>query len=142
MTQYSQTPYDESADSVSGWVLGALGFAAAMMTVVGVFQIIAGLTAIFDDGFYVITENYAFDLDPTAWGWIHLLLGFVMLAAGIGLFGRQPWAAVTALVLAMLSAVANFFLIPYYPFWSLLVIALDVWVIWALTRPGAIVART
>jgi hypothetical protein len=57
---------------------------------------------------------------------------------GIGLFRRSAWAGVTAIFLAMLSAFANFFFIPYYPFWALLVIALNVWVIWALTRPGAI----
>jgi hypothetical protein len=50
----------------------------------------------------------------------------------------QTWAGVTAIMLAMLSALANFFFIPYYPIWSLLVIGLDIWVIWALTRPGAI----
>ena len=62
----------------------------------------------------------------------------VVFLAGLGLFAGQTWAGVTAMLLAMLSMVANFFWIPYYPFWSLLVIALDAWVIWALTRPGAI----
>jgi hypothetical protein len=65
-------------------------------------------------------------------------MGALLVATGIGLFGRQAWAGVTAIVLASLSALANFFFIPYYPFWSILVIALNVWVIWALTRPGAI----
>jgi hypothetical protein len=43
-----------------------------------------------------------------------------------------------AIVLASLSAVANFFFIPYYPAWSILLIALNIWVIWSLTRPGAV----
>ena len=97
---------------------------------------IAGLVAIFDDNFYVVTRNYTFDLDTTAWGWIHLLLGILLVVTGFGLFNRSPWAGVTAIFLAGLSAVANFFFIPYYPFWAILVIALDVWVIWSLTRPG------
>ena len=123
---------------LSGWAVGGISFAAAMMITVGIFQVIAGLTAIFDDEFYVITQNYTFDLDVTAWGWIHLLLGILLLVAGWGLFSGAAWAAVVALTLAILSAVANFFFIPYYPFWSLLVIAIDIWIIWALTRPGAV----
>jgi MFS family permease len=94
--------------------------------------------ALIDDEFYVVTRNYTFDLDTTAWGWIHLLLGLLLVATGFGLFARQAWAGVTAIVLAGWSALANFFFIPYYPFWAILVIALDVWVIWALTRPFAV----
>jgi hypothetical protein len=64
----------------------------------------------------------------------------LVAVAGFSLFGRKVWAAAVAIVLAILSAIANFFFIPYYPFWSLLMIALAVWVIWALTRPGALEA--
>jgi hypothetical protein len=123
---------------VSGWAVGGVAFAATVLTIIGVFQIIAGLVAIFDDDFYVVTANYTFDLDASAWGWVHLLLGILLVATGWGLFSRAAWAGVTAIMLASLSAVLNFFFIPYYPFWSILVIALDIWVIWALTRPGAI----
>jgi hypothetical protein len=105
---------------------------------VGIFQAIAGLVAIIDDQFYVVTRNYTFDLDTTAWGWVHLIIGILVAAVGWSLFARRPWAGVAAITIAMLSAVANFFFIPYYPFWAILMIALDVWVIWALTRPGAI----
>ena len=131
--------YDAGRDQpVSGWATGGITFAATMMFLIGIFQAIAGLSAIFDDEFYVVAGNYAFDLDVTAWGWVHLLLGILLLVAGWGLYARNVWAGSLAIVLAALSAVANFFFIPYYPFWSILVIALDVWVIWALTRPGAI----
>ena len=123
---------------VSGWALGGITFAACVLTLIGAFQVIAGLAAIFEDEFYVVARNYAFDLDTTAWGWIHLLLGVLLVVTGFGLFGRQAWAGVTAIVLAMLSALANFFFIPYFPFWAILVIALDIWVIWSLTRPSAI----
>jgi hypothetical protein len=137
MAQYTDSSYRE-AKPLSGWAIGALSFAASIMIVIGFFQVIAGLTAIFDDEFYVVAQNYVFDLDPSAWGWIHLILGVVVLFAGFGLFAGKAWAGVVALTLAMLTAVANFFVIPYYPFWSILVIALSVWVIWALTRPGAV----
>ncbi|HEU6445409.1 MAG TPA: hypothetical protein VFL61_10165 [Gaiellaceae bacterium] len=124
--------------SVSGWAVGGITFAGVMMILIGSFQVIAGLVAIIDDDFYVVTQNYTFDIDTTAWGWIHLLLGILILLSGIYLFAGAAWAAVTAVVLAVVSAVANFFFIPYYPFWSLLMIALAVWVIWSLTRPGAV----
>jgi hypothetical protein len=134
------TQYDERSDApaLSGWAVGGLTFAAVMMALIGVFQVIAGLVAIIDDDFYVVTQNYTFDVDTTAWGWIHLLLGIVVLVAAYYLTAGQAWAGAVAVVLAALSAIANFFFIPYYPFWSLLLIALAVWVIWSLTRPGAI----
>jgi hypothetical protein len=120
----------------SGWAVGGTVFAACILMLVGVFQSIAGLVAIFDDNFYVVTRNYTFDLNTTAYGWIHLLIGILLVIVAFGLFNRSAWAGVTAIMLAGLSAVANFFFIPYYPFWAILVIALDVWVIWSLTRPG------
>ena len=120
----------------SGWAVGGTVFAACILMLVGVFQSIAGLVAIFDDKFSVVTRNYTFDLDTTVYGWIHLLIGVLLVIVAFGLFNRSPWAGVTAVILAGLSAVANFFFIPYYPFWAIVVIALDVWVIWSLTRPG------
>lgn len=131
MSQYEQPP-------VSGWALGGVAFAGMLMIMSGAFQAIAGLVAIFDDDFYVIGRNYTFDLDVTAWGWIHLLIGALLLLVGFSLLARRAWAGIVALTLALLSAVANFFFIPYYPFWAIVVIALDVWIIWALTRPGAL----
>ena len=123
---------------VSGWASGGITFAATVLAIVGTFQILDGLVAIFNDDFYLRTENYTFNLDVSAWGWIHLLLGILFVATAWGLYSGSTWAGVTAIVVASLSAIANFLFIPYYPFWSILVIALNVWVIWALTRPGVI----
>jgi len=123
--------------SLSGWAVGGITFAVVMMLMIGVFQIIAGLVAIIDDDFYVVTQNYTFDIDTSAWGWIHLLLGILLVLASYGLYSGATWGAAVAIVMAVLAAVENFFFIPYYPFWSILVIALCVWVIWALTRSGA-----
>ena len=120
----------------SGWALSGLVFAGAVLTLVGLFSIVTGLVALIDDEFYVVGANYTFELDTTAWGWIHLIMGLLLTVTGFGLFSRSSWAAMTAIVLAMLSALANFFFIPFYPFWSLLIIALNIWVIWALTREG------
>jgi hypothetical protein len=135
MTQYDTGP---EPPEVSGWAIGGLAFAGTLMIMVGIFQAIAGLVAIIDDDFYVVTRNYTFDLDTTGWGWIHLILGIVVALSGFALLARRAWAGVVAITLAVLSAVSNFFFIPYYPFWSLLMIALAVFVIWALTRPGAL----
>jgi hypothetical protein len=134
-TEYGAAP---EPPPVSGWAVGGMVFAGAMMLLIGAFQFLAGLAAIVDDEFFAVGRHYAFDLDPTGWGWIHLILGICVFAAGLGLFAARTWAGWTALFLAMLSALANFFFIPYYPWWSLLVIALDCWVIWSLTRPGAV----
>ena len=113
-------------------------FAASILTMVGIFQIIAGLVAVIDDEFFVVTRNYTFDLDVTAWGWIHLLMGAGLLVTGLALFSGSGWAGITAMVLAMLSAMANFFFIPYYPIWSLVVIGLNIWVLWALSQEGVL----
>ena len=127
-----------SEPPVSGLAVGGVMFAAVMMILIGIFQAIAGLTAILDDEFFVRTPNYTFDMDTTAWGWIHLLLGILVLLAGLTLLAQKAWGGMVALTLAVLSAIANFFFIPYYPFWTILEIALAVWVIWALTRPGVL----
>ena len=119
--------------------LGAVLFAASMMVLIGAFQAIAGLVAIIDDDFYVVGAHYTYDLDTTAWGWIHLIIGVIVFLAGVALFSRKPWAGYLAIGLAIISAVANFFFIPYYPFWAIVVIALDVFVIWGLSRPGVLV---
>jgi hypothetical protein len=137
-TQGDRRPGEAPPPEVAGWAVGAIAFAATLMVLMGIFQAIAGLVAILNDEFYVVARHYTFNLDVTAWGWIHLIVGILVFATGLGLFGRRTWAGVGAIFLAMLSAIVNFFFIPYYPIWSLVEIGLAIWVIWALTRPGAI----
>jgi hypothetical protein len=121
-----------SPRTTSGWAMGLVTFAGALMLMAGVFQAISGLAAIFDDQFFVVTENYVFDLDTSAWGWVHLLLGIVLGAAGWAVFSGAVWGRSIGVVLAVLSAIAQFFFIPYYPVWAIVIIALDVAIIWAL----------
>jgi hypothetical protein len=123
---------------VSGWAVGGVTFAATILLIIGTFQVIAGLVAVIDDEFYVVGRNYTFELDTSAWGWIHIVIGLLVGVCGFGLFTRSAWAGVGAIFFASLSAIANFFFIPYYPFWSIVIIALDVWVIWSITRPGVL----
>jgi hypothetical protein len=130
--------YETTAAEPSGWATGGTVFAATLMMMVGVFQALSGLAAILDDQFYVVTRNYTFDLDVTAWGWIHLILGILVALSGFYLLLRRPWAAIVAITLAVFSAISQFFFVPYYPWWALLIISLNVFVIWAITRPGVI----
>lgn len=122
----------------SSWAAdSAVIFAATMMVLVGVFQALEGLAAILNDQFFVVAPNYTYAVDVTAWGWIHLILGVLILLGGIFLFKGSSGAAIFAITLAILSAVANFLFIPYQPFWSLLIIGINIWVIWGLSRAMA-----
>lgn len=107
-----------------------------MMILIGVFQGVAGLVALVNDNFYLATREYLFQFDITTWGWIHLILGIVVALAGVGLLAGRSWARVVGIILAVLSAIANFMFLPHHPLWALLVIALDVLVIWALAAHG------
>jgi hypothetical protein len=123
---------------MSDWAAGGVAFAITMAGLVGTFQIVQGLVAVLNDDYYVVTRNYTFDLDVSAWGWIHIVIGALMLGVAFGLYARALWAVIGGLAIAMLSALSNFFFIPYYPIWALLLIGIDLWIIWALTRPGVI----
>ena len=132
----SNDAYSRAGQQTSGWAVGFILFAAIMMIMVGIFQAIQGIVAIFENEFYVATRNYTFQFDATTWGWIHLILGLVVAFAGWGLLSGRTWARLVAITLAALSATANFLFIPYYPFWSLLLITLDIFVIWAVCAHG------
>jgi hypothetical protein len=129
-------PDSMASEPVSPWAISGVVFAATMMIMIGIFQAISGLIAIIDDDvtFVVVPSNYTFDYSISTWGWIHFLLGILVFLAGLALFSGRTWAAVIAILIAMLSAITNFFWIPYYPFWSILIIALDVFVIWSLAK--------
>lgn len=119
-----------------GSMVGWISFASVMMILVGFFQAFVGLTAIFKDTFFVLTQNNLFSININAWGWIHLLLSLMVIAAGYGIMNGSVWARSVGVILAMLSAVANLAFIPYYPIWSILVIVVDVVVIFALIVHG------
>jgi hypothetical protein len=127
----------QETPEVSGWV-GWISFASVMMVLVGSFQVINGLVALFDDGYYVVTESQlVVNVDYTAWGWAHLLLGALTVGAGFALMAGRMWARVVAIALALVSAVVNMAFIAAYPIWSLTVIAVDVLVIYAVTAHGS-----
>lgn len=111
-------------------------FAACMMVLIGLWWVIAGLTGLINDEFYVTTRNYVFRFDVTAWGWIHLIAGILVVFAGFGLFSGAVWARTVGVIMAMLAALIGFAWIPWYPFWAILIVAASVAVIWALIAHG------
>jgi hypothetical protein len=126
----------DGSREVSGWAVGGAVFAAVLMMVAGVFQVIAGITAIVKDQFFAKTPNYILTFDVSGWGWIHLAFGALLVVAGFFVLRGDVWARAVAIGLVALSAIANFLFLPYYPFWALLIIGIDVFVIWALATYG------
>ncbi|MEX2274024.1 MAG: hypothetical protein WEA10_00445 [Actinomycetota bacterium] len=120
----------------SGWAIGWTTFAAFMLILIGSFHIIAGLVAIVDDTFYAVTKEYVFQFDASTWGWIHLILGIVVLLAGFGLFSGAVWARMVGVIVALISAIAGFAWLPWYPVWGIVFITIAVAVIWSLTAHG------
>jgi len=125
----------------SGAAVGLTMFASVMLLIIGIFQALAGLGAIFNDDKFVVTEDYVINLDVTGWGWIHLILGVVIFLAGLGLLQGQVWARTVAVLVAGLSAILNFMWLPITPWWAIIIITLDVFVIWAVTMHGRDIER-
>ena len=125
---------EDYADSTKGmWAYGVGAFGGVILITVGLFQFLEGFSAVRKDDVFVAGQNYVFSINLTGWGWIHLLLGAFAVVVGVCVLYGQTWARGTGVLIAALSAVANFAFIPYYPWWSLLLIAIDILVIWALS---------
>jgi hypothetical protein len=114
------------------WAVGGLVFAATTMILLGIWEVFVGIAAIANDNYFVVGPNYTYDIDTTAWGWIHLALGALAVLAGFLLFTGATWARAVGIGLAALVAINNFIFLPYHPLWSLSMIALAVFVIWSL----------
>jgi hypothetical protein len=132
--------YEMETDNYSSWAVGWAGFAGIMLIIVGVMDFIQGLVAIVNDEFYVIDDDWVVKFDVTTWGWIHLILGVVLVLAGFGIFTGNVAARTVGVIVAGLAAIANFAWLPYYPVWSIILIAVSVAVIWALTAHGRDIA--
>ena len=136
MTSNRTTGRTPDQRPVSSTAVGLTVFAATMMVIGGIFQAGQGLVALFNDNFYVVGQKWIFEFDLTTWGWIHLLVGLLVLVAGFFVFQGAVWARAVGIAVAAVSAVLNFMWLPHYPIWSLIIIALDVLVIWALSVHG------
>jgi hypothetical protein len=120
----------------SSWAVGWAGFAGIMLVIIGVMDVIQGIVALVNDTFYVVGEEWVFEFNVTAWGWIHLILGIVLVLSGVGIFSGNMAARVVGVIVAALAMIVNFAWLPYYPIWSIVVIAICIAVIWALTAHG------
>lgn len=118
------------------WAEGLALFAGAMMLVGGIFHVLAGIAGLVNDKVYVTTPDYLYAFDLTGWGWAHLLVGVVVGATGVAVIQGQAWGRAVGIALVCVSLIANFLFIPYFPIWSLVIIALDVAIIWALAVGG------
>ena len=122
----------QRSSAAAGWTM----FAGIMMMLIGFFHGLAGLSGIIQDDFYAVLPNYVLKFDVTTWGWIHLIGGIIIVFAGFGVFSGAVWARTVGVILAAVSALVSFAWIPLYPIWSIVLIAIDVTVIWALTVHG------
>ncbi|MGP3966883.1 DUF7144 family membrane protein [Streptomyces sp. 6N223] len=111
---------------------GLVVFAAVMLIVGGIMDVFRGIMGIAEDDVFVRTSDYAFQFNLSAWGWIHLILGALAILIGLGLFRAALWARVAGVIIAGLMMLAAFASIPYYPVWSIVLIAVYGFVIWAL----------
>jgi hypothetical protein len=133
-----ETTHQESStvDDISGWAVGLTFFATLMLILLGTFHFITGLSAIFNDQFFVVREHYSLKIDTTAWGWIHMIGGILIMLAGVWLMTGSLIARIVAIAAAVISAIGNFYSIPYYPVWSILMLVLDFAIIWGVTSYG------
>jgi hypothetical protein len=114
------------------WVVSMATFAGVMMIITAAFNGVEGLVALFRNEVYVVAPQYVFAFDLSTWGWVHLFVAIIVGVAGVGVMSGRLWARLVGIAFALLSMITNFLFIPYYPVWSLLIITLDVFVIWAL----------
>ncbi|HEV3351696.1 MAG TPA: hypothetical protein VG076_02165 [Acidimicrobiales bacterium] len=122
--------------AVTAWV-GWIWFGVAIMAMIGIFNVIAGIIAIADDNFLVGAAGKLYVVDATAWGWTTLAIGVLVLAAAYAVTRGSVWGRAVAVVMATANAVVQLSIIRAYPVWGLLVIMLDVFVIYALIVHGS-----
>ena len=119
----------------TGWV-GWVWFAGIMLITIGLFDIFQGIVALINDDFAVLVEDGVLVVDLTTWGWVHIIIGAVLVLAGAGVLSGSVWGRSLGVIVAILNALAQLTIMPSYPFWALIIIALDVIVIYALVVHG------
>ena len=129
-----------TSSTTTGWT-GWIGFAGVMMILAGTLNSLYGLVAVVNDEWVVWTNRANMYLDISQWGWVHLLLGLVVLGCGFGVFTGNVLARTVGVIVAALSLIGNFLFIPAYPLWAIMVIVIDLLVIWALTLHGGEMRR-
>jgi hypothetical protein len=124
--------YDQGSTGWTGWI----AFAGIMMIISGTMNALYGLIAAINDDWVVWGDRSSLYLDLSQWGWVHMIVGLVLVLAGFGVFSGNVLARIVGVIVAGLSLIANFLFIPAYPVWALSVVTIDVLIIWALTAHG------
>jgi len=124
-------PRSRTLEQRSGWVT----FAAVLLSIAGVLNVIYGIAAISDSSFFVNDTRYIFS-GLNTWGWVTLILGVVQLVAALSLWGGGLFGRIVGIAAAGLSAIAALLSIPAYPLWSLAIFALDVVIIHQIATRG------
>ena len=125
-----------SEENPSGWAVGWATFAAIMLFISGTLQFLAGLSAILNDEYFIVGDDHAFKLDVTQWGWMHLIVGVIVVCCGAGILKGHVLGRTVGVLAAAGVIVTNFLWLPYQPVWSTVLIAIGVSIIWALTAHG------
>lgn len=124
----------------SAWASGGTMFAGVLLFVDGVLAVLNGIGGIAKDNVYTRIGDYTYKFSLTSWGWIHLVVGVLLVLTGLGILKGAPWARGVGVGMAAVSVIANFMWLPYQPIWAVIAIAIGVFVIWALltdrTRPA------
>jgi hypothetical protein len=115
---------------------GLIIFASVLLLVVGFFNLIDGIAAIADSHFFIANAHYVIG-DLRAWGWVTVILGALQLLAAAGIVAGNQMARWFAVAVIGLNTIAQMMFIPAYPFWSLMIIAVDVVALWGLCAYGS-----
>ncbi len=107
-------------------------FGGVWLIIIGLMEFFQGLSAVLNDELFVVGFEYVYKFDLTTWGWIHLILGVAMFVVGLFVLQGAKWARFTGVAVAGLSIIANFLWLPYYPLWSIVMMAAGSLVIWGL----------
>jgi len=113
----------------AGWIL----FATLIMLVIGVVNVLEGVLTLIYRERVVLVQDRLYVVDLTGWGIAVLVFGAILIAVGIGLLSVKTWARIAAIVVVVLHAIAQIGWLGAYPVWSMLMLAMDVVVLYALT---------
>ena len=124
------------SSQVTAWV-GWVWFAGVVLLMLGLFNAISGLVAAFSPEKLVgLGEQGIVVLDVSTWGWVHLVVGILLVLVGFALLAGRGWARLVAIVLVVLNVLTQFVALPASPWWSLVTIVLGLFVLWALVVHG------
>jgi hypothetical protein len=115
-----------------------IALAGVLLVLLGTFHIVQGVGALLTDQRFLLRDAEPFlDLDTTTWGWLHVFVGGVVVAAGFLVFAGKPWARAVGATVALISALASISFLSLHPVWAAAVISLDVVVVLALVLHGS-----